>query len=189
MRVSKEQAARNRQKILQAAARLLREQGLENSGVAEIMSEAGFTHGGFYGHFDSKADLAAQTVSHIFAEKIGIWGRELAEGPEGVRQLARRYLSLDHVNDAATACPLVSLSADAARHPGPLREAYTQGVKGLVAVLASKLGGVDDPDCRARAILMWTRLAGAVSLARSVDDERLAEEILAVALEGALEEA
>ena len=58
-----------------------------------------------------------------------------------------------------------------------------------MAVLASKLGGVDDPDCRARAILMWTRLAGAVSLARSVDDERLAEEILAVALEGALEEA
>ena len=188
MRVTKEQASQNRQKILTAATRLFRERGLEGSGVVDIMAEAGFTHGGFYGHFDSKAALAAQSFKAIFDEKISIWSDELPEGPSGLHQLARRYLTLDHCNDASTACPLVTLSADAARTEGPVREAYTDGVKGLLAVIARKVGDEHDPQSRARSILMWTRLAGAVSLARSVQDETLAEEILAVSLAGVLED-
>lgn len=186
MKVSKEQAAQNRQKILNAAARLFRERGLEGSGVAEIMAQAGFTHGGFYGHFDSKADLVAQACTTIFEDKIGLWGRELPEGDEGLHHLARRYLTRDHCEDAGTACPMVTIAADAARNDGPIRDAYTEGVRGLIAVLSDKLGEAGDPQVRARAILAWTRIAGAVSIARSVKDEALAQEILSVALQGVL---
>lgn len=186
MKISKEQTAQNRQKILDAAARLFRERGLEGSGVAEIMAEAGFTHGGFYGHFNSKADLVAQACSTIFDDKIGLWNNELPDGTDGIHQLARRYLTLDHCADAGSACPMVTIAADAARNDGPIRDAYTEGVKGLIAVLAKKLGEETDPEARARAIRTWTRVAGAVSIARSVKDSALAEEILSAALEGVL---
>src|SRR3954466_13018807 len=101
MKVSREQAAENRERIVQAAARLFRERGFDGIGVADLMSEAGLTHGAFYGQFESKEDLAAQACARALEQSAAKWDRALAgQKPEdGLKAYVSGYLSQRHVND------------------------------------------------------------------------------------------
>lgn len=171
MRVSREQMAENRRKILEAASRLFREDGFEAVTVAQVMAAAGLTHGGFYGHFESKDDLIAQALAHA-----------LQPGPStelGLAAYARAYLARSHRDDLAGGCPLAALSPEAARQGGAARTEMTAAVKRRVEKLSATAPGDTESEQRRAAIGSWAAMVGAVVLARLSDDPALSDEILA----------
>ncbi len=181
MRVSRHKAQENRDAVLDAAARLFRDRGLDGVGVAEITRAAGLTHGGFYGQFPGgKDELAAEAVGHAFARTRAMWN-ELAAGKppvDAVAAIAGTYLSPGHLAHPGAGCPVPLLAADAARQGGPVRAAFTEGVRDLIEAFAAHMAGDTAVARQAGAIRLLAAMAGAVLLARAVDDACLAEAVL-----------
>ena len=179
MKVSKEQMAENRAHILDTAATLFRERGFDGIGVADLMKGAGFTHGGFYGHFASKEDLMAQASSHALAKGLAYWeslAGKVKDDP--IATLEAHYLSKQHRDHPGAGCLLAALGADAARQDGPVRRAVTEGVRSMVGLLEGLLPGRSKAARRQKALATYASLVGALVLARAVDDPALSEEIL-----------
>jgi TetR/AcrR family transcriptional repressor of nem operon len=170
VRVSREQMAENRRRILDEASRLFRAKGFEAVTVAEVMKAAGLTHGGFYGHFSSKDDLVAQTLAHAFA----------GDGDKGgdLRAHIEAYLSPRHRDNAADGCPTAGLIAEICHQNPGAREAMTEGFRSQIERISSEFPGADAADRRRAAIGSWAAMVGAVILARAVDDPALSDEIL-----------
>jgi TetR/AcrR family transcriptional repressor of nem operon len=186
MKVTRQQAEEHRQQIVETAAQRFRARGYDGVAIAEIMAAAGLTHGGFYGHFESKDDLLAQACECAFAEKATMWRRIFQRSAgERLSVVAKRYLNEAHERDPGQGCPLPALAADAARQRGPVRRAFTKGFRALIEVLTHGVGRSATIE-RERAIVAWSTLTGAMMLARAVDDPQLAKEILAAAA-GSLE--
>jgi len=182
MRVSKEQAAENRRRIVEVAGALFREKGFNGIGVADLMKEAGLTHGGFYGHFASKDDLAAEACTGTLATAAERWERLAREKPEeALATIAGNYLSAKHRDKPATGCPIAALGVDAARQDGPVRRAFTEGLRPFIDTLTNLLPGRSKAARREKALATLSGLVGAVILARAVDDPALSDEILAAA--------
>src|SRR3954468_18218220 len=105
MRVSREEAQRNRERIVEAASRRFRELGFEGIGVAEVLKGAGLTHGGFYGHFDSKEQLMAEALANAWAHSRQRWAKRAASSPEDpLGALARMYLTPRHRDEPGDGC-------------------------------------------------------------------------------------
>ena len=139
MRVSREQVAENRQRILEVAARLFREKGFEGVGVDGIMEEAGLTHGGFYGHFASKADLAEQACAAAVGRSAEKWEAMARGGPEtGLAEIARSYLSKRHRDNPGTGCAFAALGGEVARRSDAMR-ATVSTCDGVAAGLTMRL--------------------------------------------------
>jgi len=172
MRVSREQVAENRARILDAAGRLFRERGFESVTVAEVMKAAGLTHGGFYGYFASKDDLIAQSLGHALANAA-------LAGDAALAEYAAWYLSPEHCADRAGGCPTAALGAETIRQGGGARAAMTAGLRHQIGALARVAPGGDDAGRRRAAIGSWSAMVGAVILARLSDDPELGAEILA----------
>jgi TetR/AcrR family transcriptional repressor of nem operon len=184
VKVSREQAAKNRERILEVAAKLFRERGFDGIGVADLMHQAGFTHGGFYGHFASKEELMAQACARSFAEKISLWHdeREL-DVDRPLASAAKYYLTAGHRDDPGTGCPTATLAIDVSRQAPPIRRAFTEGLRQLVEFLTEKLPGRSKAAKRRKALFAWATLVGAMILARAVDDPELSDEILSAVSE------
>ncbi|HEY5802079.1 MAG TPA: TetR/AcrR family transcriptional regulator [Lysobacter sp.] len=186
MRVSNEAAQQSRQRIVEVSARLFRERGVDGVGVVELMKAAGFTQGGFYKHFESKEALAAEACTLAFEDlQQRRWSRLLVDDNDGKTPLQRfieAYLSTRHRDNPGDGCPMPSLGADCARHDPAMRGAFTEGLTSLVDLLAASVPGRTAKARRERALATVACLAGAISLARAVDDESLSEEILQSAI-------
>ncbi|MCX2721219.1 TetR/AcrR family transcriptional regulator [Roseibium salinum] len=170
MKVSREQMAENRRRILEVASRLFRDKGFDAVSVAEVMKAAGLTHGGFYGHFNSKDDLIAQSLAHVLAADTG--------GGGDLRAYADAYLSPRHRDNAAGGCPTAGLAA-ALRHQTPAaRSAMTEGLRSQIDGICNALPELDPEDRRRAAIGSWAAMVGAVVLARAIDDPELSDEVL-----------
>ncbi|MEV4682964.1 TetR/AcrR family transcriptional regulator [Streptomyces kurssanovii] len=173
-RVSQTQAQENRQRVVETASRLFREQGTQVS-VADLMQAAGLTHGGFYKHFASKDALVDEATGHAFAE-LGRLHTAGLERHAGQREAAQRelidtYLSVEHRDNAADGCPVAGLAADMARASGhhEAHRVYAEGVRAFADALAT-----EDQD----GITRLCTMLGALVLARATKDSPLAEEIL-----------
>ncbi len=182
MRVTREQCTENRQRILEVAGRLFREKGFEGVGVDRIMNEAGLTHGGFYGHFASKADLAEEACRAALDKSTDRW-EALAEGPPevGLAEIVRSYLSKRHRDDPGSGCVIAALGGEVARRPDAVRTAVTKGVQARLGILERVATGRSRTERREQAIATMSGLVGAMVVARLVDDPHLSNEILAVA--------
>lgn len=174
MRVTQDQMRENRRRILDAASRLFKEKGFEVVTVSEVMKAAGMTHGGFYGHFDSKEDLIANAVAHALAPAPGT-GRDL-------RAFAEVYLSPEHCGASAEGCPTAALAALIRLQSPEARAAMTTGIRSQIERLSATVPGPDAAVRRREAIAGWSAMVGAVILARAVDDPALSGEILAQTL-------
>src|ERR1700681_2863093 len=125
MRVTREQAAAHRQKILDVAGTAFRERGFEGIGVADIMKRAGLTHGGFYGHFASKDDLAAETTARVLGNEG--WIRRLTgTAKPSFGEVVRSYLSPRHRDDPGHGCLFAALGSDVVRQHPSIRRAFTE---------------------------------------------------------------
>ena len=173
MKVSKEQVRENRMRIVETASELFHERGYDGVGVAELMSAAGLTHGGFYKHFGSKADLMSEAMSCGF--------KRSAESTEGVdrEKFVEYYLSRQHRDDRGKGCVMSALGTDTARQPATIKATFAAGIERQLAVLVNENNG----EGRTRADLIDTiaHLVGALVLSRACpDDSSLADEILEV---------
>jgi TetR/AcrR family transcriptional regulator, transcriptional repressor for nem operon len=176
VRVTREQAAAHREKILDVAGTLFRERGFDGIGVADIMKQAGLTHGGFYGHFKSKDDLAAEITGRVLGRPG--WLERLTGTPKpSFAEVVREYLSPRHREDAGRGCLLAALGSDVVRQPRSVRRAFTDGLRLRVKVLQELLPGRSAAR-RQKALATMAGLVGALILARAVDDPQLSDEIL-----------
>jgi len=185
MKVTKAQAQANRALVVETASQLFRERGFDGVGVADLMAAAGFTHGGFYKHFGSKADLMAESTACGIARTAA-----LSEGVDAPTFVSH-YLSREHRDGRATGCTMAALGGDAARQPEPVREAFADGVENLVAALSQQAGVSIAPDAaqaRARILDVLAHAVGALVMSRACpDDSPLADEFLAVSRHAILE--
>lgn len=182
MKVSKEQMAENRERILDVAAQLFREKGFDGIGVADLMKSAGLTHGGFYGHFASKDELMAQATARALQRLQDAWvalARDAAaQGQPPLAAIEAAYLSARHRDAPGQGCLLAALGSDTARQGPAVRRAVTEGVHAQVDGLSSLVPGRTKAARRQRALADYATLVGAMVLARAVDDEDLSNEIL-----------
>lgn len=185
-RVSRAQAEANHQAIEAAASRMFRERGLDAVTVAEVMAEAGLTHGGFYTHYESKDALAASACESAFAFAAEKWRRRIdaAPTPSAAREaIAEGYLKSAYCDPTVASCPTATLVTDVARagEKHPIRDAYIDGVKQQIDTLAA-LGHSGDRDKdRSAACVQLATMMGALLLARATHGDPISEEIVAAA--------
>jgi TetR/AcrR family transcriptional repressor of nem operon len=179
MKVTREQAAENRERILNVAAKLFRERGFDGIGVADLMKSAGLTHGGFYGHFSSKEDLMAQACARAIADSLDAWNRRADRALESpLSAVTTSYLSTRHRDHPGSGCLLAALGADVSRQGPAVRHTVTEGVRSMVEILARLIPGKSKAAKRQKALATYAGLVGAVVLSRAVDDPELSREIL-----------
>ena len=187
-RVSRAEAETHREQITDASARLFKERGLKGVSVADLMGAAGLTHGGFYGHFESKDALAGIAVTHAFAQSAERWHKRVAaepDAPAARATLIDKFLATRSLKDVGMSCASVSMATDVAREPAaaPIRTAFIDGLEGLVQILADVEGKPDAAARRRAALADYATMAGALLLARATEGAPLAAELLAAARE------
>jgi TetR/AcrR family transcriptional repressor of nem operon len=179
MRVSREQAAENRKRVVEVAGKLFRENGFEGISVAEIMKAAGLTHGGFYGQFASKDALAAEALSASLNGSAKRWRARAAAHPDtSLAALIESYLSADHGPASTHSCAIATLASDAPRQPDAVRAAYDTGVQELVAILAEAIPNSAPAERQQQALVTFATMVGAVALARATPDANFAKAVL-----------
>lgn len=179
MRVSRAKAAENRDRVIAAAGALFRENGFGGVSVADIMKAADLTHGGFYGQFDSKDDLVAEACRQAAAEAASHWRRAAAKAPDDAyAALLLRYLRPSHRDEPGQGCIFAALGADAARSGPAVQQAFADGLKPLIDLLAQSAPGASKAQRRRRGVAAMAGLVGALLLARAVGKGALSDEIL-----------
>jgi TetR/AcrR family transcriptional repressor of nem operon len=182
MRVSREQAAENRDRIIDVAGRLFRERGLDGIGVANLMKAAGLTHGGFYGHFASKEDLEVQACQRVLDRSAETWPAMAKDPQAPLKGLLDRYLTARHRDGPGEGCIYAALASDVARQNSPaLRRTFTAGLRPLIDTLVRIVPGRSRAARRQKALACLSTMVGALILARAVDDAELSDEILVAA--------
>lgn len=183
MRVSREQAAENREKILSSATRLFREKGFDGIGIADLMRDAGLTHGGFYGHFASKEDLIAQACERAVDDLLA-QNRMRFENYEGTvyQRFIANYLSCEHRDNPGSGCLMAALGADAARQSPIVKHAFTHSFNRLLNSLIEIFPTRRGVEKREQALATLATLVGAQVIARAVDDPELSQEVLRVVM-------
>lgn len=174
MRVSKEQAAENRERILKEASRLIRERGISGTGVDALTEAAGMTHGSLYSQFGSKERLVEDAVEYAIASK----GQEVPE-VFTISDYVSQYLSPEHRDGTGKGCPFAALACEIPRQSQGVRDRFTAGVRGMMRLLSGRVDSGLKPKQRdEQALAAIASLIGALVLARAVNDPKLSDDIL-----------
>jgi TetR/AcrR family transcriptional regulator, transcriptional repressor for nem operon len=180
MKVSRIQAAENRERILDVATKLFRERGIDGIGVADLMQAAGLTHGGFYGHFKSKEDLVAQACARAVTRMRQNWTNVIDQATgDPLEALAATYLTAKHRDGAGRGCPMAALGSEIARQGPAVRRAFTDELSPFLDYLSHIVQGNSSSLRRQKALAAYASLVGALIVSRAVDDPTLSNEILA----------
>jgi TetR/AcrR family transcriptional repressor of nem operon len=180
MRYPPEHKQLTRERVLRSAARALRREGPEKVAVAEVMREAGLTHGGFYAHFESKDDLLARAIESMFDEVLANFEKAASGKPprEALHNYVDRYLTLTHCDRRESGCPIAALATDIPRMDMEARRAFEAGTARLASAIAGLLRELHVPDAGAAATSLLAELVGSLVLARSASDAATAERLL-----------
>jgi TetR/AcrR family transcriptional repressor of nem operon len=179
MKVSRARAAENRERIVEVAGRLFRERGFDGIGVADLMKEAGLTHGGFYGHFSSKDELFAEASARALTSSLANWCKVAERAPDDpLSAIAGGYLTGRHRDNPGAGCLLAALGPDVSRQGPAVRNTVAGYVSAAVDLLATLVPGRSKAARRQKAISTYATLVGAMVLARAVDDRAFSQEIL-----------
>ncbi|MER9233740.1 TetR/AcrR family transcriptional regulator [Mesorhizobium sp. M0622] len=180
MKVSKETVEQNRERVIDTAAMLLRERGIDGIGIADLMHAAGLTHGGFYRQFKSKDDLVVQAVKRAYASINDDLRQRMDATPDTpLETLVRYYVSDYHRDDPGHGCSLTALAADAARRDDPaLRSFFGSIVGNYIELLTTLVPASDRKAKRSAAIAILAEMVGSIILSRVVPDPTLSGEII-----------
>lgn len=185
VRYGKEHKQATRRRIVEAAGRRLKRDGIDGSGVAALMADAGLTNGAFYAHFASKEDLvAAAVVDQLRAQSERL--NAVPPGRAGVEQLVRAYLSPEHRDNPEDGCPSAALLDEIGRCTDATKRAYTDGVLEFVDDIAARLAPHDPLSARATALGVYGLMIGTLQLSRALADRQLADEVLEQGIHNAL---
>jgi TetR/AcrR family transcriptional regulator, transcriptional repressor for nem operon len=185
MRYGKDQKQATRQRILEAAGRRFKQDGIDGAGVATLMSDAGLTNGAFYAHFTSKEDL----VANVLADQLRAQRHSFdAQTPDraGLEAFIRSYLSPHHRDQCADGCPSAALLDEVARRPDATKQVFTDELMGVIDDIASRLDPTDAEAARTDALTIFGMMIGTLQLARALTDRELSDQLLAHGVETAL---
>ena len=172
------------ERIVEVASRVIRRSGYDGTGVADIMKEAGLTHGGFYAHFASRDALLAEAADRAGAESVALLKRVAAAAPPGkaLGLMMQAYLSPAHLATVEQGCPVAALGSETPRQAPEVRRVATIHIKEVIDLFARQLPGWGTPDAHSEALAIVTSLIGTTMIARAVDDPKLAEALCAATL-------
>jgi TetR/AcrR family transcriptional repressor of nem operon len=176
-RYGTEHKGETRRRIIDSAGRRFKQDGIDGSGVAALMSDAGLTNGAFYAHFESKDDL----VANVVADQLRAQHATLASLPAGraaLEEFVRDYLSPRHRDDPSTGCPSAALLDEICRCDDSIRDSYTEGMQSIIDVVATHLSPHDPSAARTMSLGLFTLLVATLQLARAVSDRQLSDDIL-----------
>ncbi|MER9977833.1 TetR/AcrR family transcriptional regulator [Mesorhizobium sp. M0085] len=183
MRVSRTQAAENRETVINVASRLFRERGFDGIGLKDLMKGAGLTQGAFYKQFASKDDLAAQASRRAMESAIRRWSAATAANDDPFGAVIAFYLSMDHRGEKMDGCPIVALGSDAARQGKDVKAPFEAGIKEHLEILGRFIAETGGGEFDGRAMAILSTMVGAVLLSRVVNDPDLAQAFLDAATE------
>jgi TetR/AcrR family transcriptional repressor of nem operon len=180
MKVSKQQTAENRRRIVDGASRLFRERGIEGTGVDSISAAADLTHGAVYSQFGSKEAIAVEALRLALAGSRRIWLRRLEKRGRkaALTAIVQGYLSAVHRDEPGTGCVVAALGAEISRQALGVRDAFTAEFKEALKFLSELLAGDDNEFNRDDTLALFATMAGALMLARAVSDRELSDRIL-----------
>jgi len=179
-RYGKEHKQTTRRRIIEAAGRRLKRDGIDGSGVATLMADAGLTNGAFYAHFDSKEDLVASTVADELREQRERYGTQSLE------EIVRGYLSPQHRDDTEGGCPSAALLDEIVRSSDAVKRAYTDGQLAIIDDAAARLAPDDPQSKRVQALSVFALMVGTLQLSRALADRQLADDVLDQGIHNAL---
>jgi TetR/AcrR family transcriptional repressor of nem operon len=185
MRYGKDQKQATRQRIVEAAGRRFKQDGIDGAGVAAVMSDAGLTNGAFYAHFASKEDL----VAHVLADQLRAQRHSFdGQAPDraGLEAFIRSYLSPEHRDQCADGCPSAALLDEIVRRPAATRQVFTDELMGVIEDIASSLDPTDVEAARTDALTLFGLMVGTLQLARALTDRDLSDQLLAQGVDTAL---
>jgi TetR/AcrR family transcriptional regulator, transcriptional repressor for nem operon len=174
-----------RRRMIETAGRRFKRDGIDGSGIATLVADAGQTNGAFYGHFTSKDDLVASVVAQQLEDQVARMN-VLPAGLASVEAFMRDYLSPAHRGDVAGGCPSAALLDEIGRTDVAVRKAYTDGADAMIKAIARHLDDGDPQRTNDRAIGLFALLVGSLQAARAVTDPELSDRILAAALANAM---
>ena len=174
-----------RRRIIETAGRRLKRDGIDGSGVATLMADAGLTNGAFYAHFTSKDDLVAAAVADQLREQRASFS-ERVPGRAGVEQYVREYLSVQHRDNPGDGCPSAALLDEIGRCTDATKRAYTDGLLAVIDDITARLAPDDPPSARAKTLSVFALMIGTLQLSRALADRQLADEVLEQGLQNAL---
>ncbi|HEY3001971.1 MAG TPA: TetR/AcrR family transcriptional regulator [Kribbellaceae bacterium] len=185
MRYSTEHKQATRQRIIETAGRRFKSDGIDGSGVATLMADAGLTNGAFYAHFASKGELVTTVVAdQLRAQCEGL--SALAPGRAGIEQYLRWYLSVEHRDSREDGCPSAALLDEIDRSSDATKQAYTEGQLALVDDIAARLAPHDPQSVRVNVLGVVAMAIGTLQLSRALTDQQLADAILEQGIQNAL---
>jgi TetR/AcrR family transcriptional repressor of nem operon len=185
MRYSKDHKQATRQRILEAAGRRFKQDGIDGAGVAAVMSDAGLTNGAFYAHFASKEDL----VANVLADQLRAQRHSFDAHPAdraGLEAFIRSYLSPQHRDQYADGCPSAALLDEIARRPAATKQVFTDELMSVIDDIAARLDPPDAEGARTDALTIFGLMLGTLQLARALTDRDLSDQLLARGVETAL---
>ncbi|GAA3105375.1 TetR/AcrR family transcriptional regulator [Kribbella aluminosa] len=184
-RYGKEHKQATRQRITEVAGRRFKRDGIDGSGIATLMKDAGLTNGAFYAHFDSKDDLVASMVTEQLRGQRE-WISSTATDRAGVERIVREYLSTVHRDNPEEGCPSAALLDEISRCPGATKQAFTDGALALIDDIAAVLAPHDPRSARVRTLSAYALMVGTMQLSRALADRALADEVLEQGIQNVL---
>ena len=186
VRYTEEHKQETRQRIIATAGRRLKRDGIDGSGVATLMKDAGLTNGAFYRHFESKDSLVAEAITDQLHTLHANIVEQAEPGRAGLEQIVRWYLSAEHRDNPVDGCPNAALLDEIARSHEATRQAYTEGVLVVIDGLAARMAPDDPPSARVKALSLLGLMAGTLQLSRALADRQLSDDLLQQGLRNAL---
>ena len=185
MRYGKEHKQATKRRIIETASRRFKRDGIDGSGIATLMADAGLTNGAFYAHFASKEDLVATAVADQLREQRASFS---AQAPDraGVEQFVRGYLSAAHRDNPENGCPSAALLDEIGRCTDATRRAYTDGALAYIDDIAARLSPDDPQSARVKTLSVFAMMVGTLQLSRALADRQLADQVLEQGLQNAL---
>jgi TetR/AcrR family transcriptional regulator, transcriptional repressor for nem operon len=165
------------ERIVGAAARAIRRSGYNGTGVADIMKEAGLTHGAFYAHFESREAMLAEAADRAGAESNSLAASVIAAVPsdQALQALMQVYLSKEHLESIETGCPISALGSEMPRQSPEVRRAATRRIKEMIDLVARQYPDWGQPSAHERALVTVATMVGTLILARAVNDPALSD--------------
>ena len=185
-RYGKEHKQATRQRIIETAGRRFKEDGIDGSGIATLMADAGLTNGAFYAHFESKDDLVATAVADQLRTQYANVIEQAAPGIAGLEQIVRWYLSPQHRDSPDDGCPSAALLDEIGRCADETKQAYTDGVLAVIDGIAARLAPADPRSVRTKTLSVYAMMVGTLQLSRALADQRLSDELLNEGIRNAL---
>ena len=184
-RYGKEHKQATRGRILEAAGRRLKRDGIDGSGIATLMADAGLTNGAFYAHFASKEDLVALAVADQLREQRA---SVIVQTPdrEGLEQYVRGYLSVEHRDNPDDGCPSAALLDEIGRCTDAVKRAYTDGLLAVIDDIGAHIAPDDPRSARVKTLSIFAMMVGTLQLSRALADRQLADEVLEQGIQNAL---